>query len=64
MKICKTLRAFKVLTLLLFLLAPIISSKGYPLYPINILSSILAKSPKFKFYLYYYLSYFYKQNPL
>ena len=54
-----TLGASRVLALLLLLLAPITSFKGYPLYPINIFFFILVKSTQFKYYLYYYLSCYY-----
>ena len=39
-----TLGASKVLALLLLLLAPVVSFRGYPLYFINISFSILVKS--------------------
>jgi len=50
-----TLGAFRVLVLLLLLLALIISFRGYPLYPINMFFSISIKSARFR-RLYYYLS--------
>jgi len=54
------LGAFSILALSLFFLALTTSSKGYLLYSISTSSSILAKSPQFRSYLYYYLFYFYK----
>ena len=54
------LGAFGILALSLLLLALTISSKGYLLYPISTSSFILAGSPQFKSYLYYYLFHFYK----
>jgi len=54
-----TLGAFRVLVLLLLLLAPIASFGGYPLYPINTFFSIPVKSTQFRRRLYYYLFYFY-----
>jgi len=39
-----TLGTSRVLALLLLLLAPVASSKGYPLYPISIFFSILVGS--------------------
>jgi len=54
-----TLGAFRVLALLLLLLAPIISFRGYPLYSINTFFSIPVKSARLKYYLRHFLSYFY-----
>jgi len=44
MGVYRTLGASRVKALLLLLLAPIISFRGYPLYSISIFSSILVKS--------------------
>jgi len=44
MGVYRTLGAFGIKALLLLLLAPIASFRGYPLYPIGIFSSILVKS--------------------
>jgi len=54
------LGAFGVLVLSLLLLALIISSKGYPLSPVSMSSSLLARSPQFGSRLHYYLFHFYK----
>jgi len=54
------LGAFSVLVLSLLPLALIISFKGYPLYSINMSSSLLAKSPQLGSCLYYYPFYFHK----
>ena len=54
-----TLGASSVLALLLLLLAPIASFKGYPLYPISTFFSILVRFMQFKRRLYYCLSRFY-----
>jgi len=51
-------RDFWVLALSLLLLAPIISFRGYPLYPITTFFSILVKFTQFRYYLYYYLFHF------
>jgi len=44
MGVYRTLGAFRVKALLLLLLVPIISFKGYPLCPISIFSSTLVRS--------------------
>jgi len=54
------LGAFSILALSLLLLALITSSKGYPLSPISMSSSPLARSPQFRSYLYYYPFHFRK----
>jgi len=54
------LGAFGVLALSLLLLALVVSSKGYPLSPISMSSSPLAKSPQFGSRLRHCLFYFYK----
>jgi len=54
------LGAFSVLALSLLLLALVISSKGYPLSPISISSSLLAGSPQFGSRLHHCPFYFYK----
>jgi len=54
------LGAFSVLALSLLLLALIASSKGYPLSPISMSSSLLARSPQFGSYLRHYPFYFRK----
>jgi len=54
------LGAFGVLALSLLLLALIASSKGYPLSPISMSSSLLAGSPQFRSYLRHCPFYFYK----
>jgi len=54
------LGAFGVLALSLLLLALVISSKGYPLSPISMSSSPLARSPQFGSCLYHYPFYFRK----
>ena len=46
------LGAFRVLALSLLLLALITFSKGCPLYPIGMSSSLLARSPQFESCLY------------
>jgi len=54
------LGAFGVLALSLLLLALVTSSKGYPLSPISMSSSPLARSPQFRSYLHHYLFHFRK----
>ena len=54
------LGAFSILALSLLFLALITSSKGYPLRPNSMSSSLLAGSPQFRSCLYYYPFYFYK----
>jgi len=54
------LGAFGISVLSLLLLALIASSKGYPLSPISMSSSLLAGSPQFGSCLRYYLFYFRK----
>jgi len=44
MGVYRTLGASGVKALILLLLAPVISFRGYPLYPISIFSSILVRS--------------------
>jgi len=44
MGVYRTLGASRVKALIILLLAPIASFRGYPLYPISIFSSILVKS--------------------
>jgi hypothetical protein len=54
-----TLGASRVLALLLLLLAPIVSFRGHPLYPINTFFSILVRSTQLRHYLRRSLSRFY-----